>query len=202
MSDAYGFLATIYQPLSGLVFGKDLIAANSVFSALAQGKRSLIIGGGDGFAYRDWDESFGGEYWDSSAKMADLAKASLAKSRLAVNCGRWSGQGRFDVVFLPFVLDTFQDQEIEKILFQIRNCLKRDGKVVLSDFFSPQTLAQKTLQQAMLLGFRVLAGHPRSDLPDLAAFFDPTIWKLSEEKTWKKGWIRARVYGLVQCQAK
>lgn len=201
MSDAYGFLAPIYQPLSTLVFGEDLVAANSVFSALATGKKSLIVGGGDAVAYRDWDESFSGEYWDTSLKMAELAKQNLRRSKVRVNCGSWTGAGKFDVVMLPFVLDTLPDREIEKLIGQIADSLNPGGKVILSDFFSPKTFPQRLLQGLMITGFRAFAKHPRADLPGYDSFFDVGIWRLLDEKTWRKGWIRARVYGRIDDSA-
>lgn len=194
MSDAYGFLAPIYQPLSRLVFGRDLIEANRAFSELGRGKKSLIIGGGDGVAYRNWDAEYGGEYWDSSPKMAKLAKHNLDGTKFQVNCGKWPGSGKFDVVFLPFVLDTIPEQEIEKIILQIRLCLAPKGKVVVSDFFPPQTFIQMLIQKMMILGFRVLAAHPRKDLPDISKWMNQAGFSLVNEKIWRKGWIRAQVY--------
>ncbi|WP_332911647.1 hypothetical protein [Algoriphagus boritolerans] len=41
MSDAYGFLAPIYQPLSRLVFGRDLIYANQAFLEGNTGKKDI-----------------------------------------------------------------------------------------------------------------------------------------------------------------
>lgn len=194
MSDTYGFLAPIYQPLARAVFGKDLIEANAAFSGLAYGKKSLIIGGGDGEAYQTWDENYVGEYWDTSLKMAELAKKSLSKSKLQVHCGRWTREGRFDVVFLPFVLDTMLDEDITKVLAQIRSALESGGQVVLSDFFPPRTFLQSIIQQIMITGFRVFAAHSRKNLPDFERFFNPKSWTKVEEKIWRKGWIRAQVY--------
>jgi len=197
MSDTYGFLAPIYQPLSTLVFGEDLVAANSVFSTFSRGKHSLIIGGGDGVAYRDWDRDFSGEYWDTSLKMAELAKQNLRRSKVRVSCGSWPGAGEFDVVMLPFVLDTLPDQAIEKLIDQIADSLNPGGKVILSDFFSPKTCSQRLLQGLMIAGFRVFAKHPRTDLPDFERFFEEKSWRLLDEQTWRKGWVRARVYGRI-----
>lgn len=196
MSDAYGFLAPIYQPLSRLVFGRDLLDANQAFSVLGSGKKCLIIGGGDGVAYRDWGADYRGEYWDYSPKMAELAKQNLSRTRIQVNCGKWPGRGEFDVVFLPFVLDTIPEQEIGKIILQIRLCLAPKGKVVVSDFFPPRTFNQMLIQQMMILGFRVLAAHPRRDLPNISQRMKQAGFSLRNEKIWRKGWIRAQVYGL------
>lgn len=194
MSDDYGFLAPIYQPLSRLIFGKDLIDANLAFNDLARGKKSLIIGGGDAVSYRDWDADFSGEYWDSSSKMADLAKVNLAKTKLKVNCGKWPGHGKFDVIFLPFVLDTIPGDEIGKIMMQVRSGLSTEGKIVVSDFFPPRTFFQSLIQLLMIFGFRTFAGHPRKDLPDIPGLMDQAGFRLVSEKIWRKGWIRAQVY--------
>ncbi|OOG69343.1 class I SAM-dependent methyltransferase [Algoriphagus sp. A40] len=194
MSDAYGFLAPIYQPLSRLVFGPDLLNANRAFLDLSMGKKSLILGGGDGLAYRDWDRNFIGEYWDTSPAMAKIATRNLRKSGIEVNCGSWSGKGKFDVVFLPFILDSIPDAEISELILQIYKSLNPGDLVVLSDFFPPATFIQKALQQLMITGFQLVARHQRSDLPGLASFFDPKIWRLVTQKTWRKGWIQARVY--------
>jgi len=196
MSDKYSFLAPIYQPLSRVVFGKNLIEANTAFSTLGEGKRSLVIGGGDAVSYRDWGKSYSGEYWDTSQKMTDLAKENLNQSKVAVHTGQWPGEGKFDCVFLPFVLDTMPDQEIEKLIDQIGNSLNAGGKVILSDFFSPQTFYQKVIQRLMISSFRVFVDHSRRDLPDFERLFHPAKWIIADEKLWRKGWIRARVYML------
>lgn len=194
MSDAYGFLAPIYQPLSRLVFGSDLLRANRAFLDLARGKRALIIGGGDGLAYRELDRSFTGEYWDTSPAMAKIAKQNLGKSGIEVNCGTWPGEGEFDVVFLPFVLDTLPDPEIAELVLQISLSLNPGGMVIVSDFFPPANFIQKTIQQLMITGFRIVTRHQRSDLPDILAFFDPKSWSLISERTWRKRWIRAQAF--------
>lgn len=194
MSDAYGFLAPIYQPLSRFVFGRDLIEANLAFNDLARGKKCLIIGGGDAVAYKDWDTDFDGEYWDSSSKMAEMAKVNLAKTKIRVNSGKWPGNGKYDAVFLPFVLDSIPEEEIGKIIFQISFCLSSKGKVVVSDFFPPQTFVQSFIQRLMIFGFRVFSAHPRKDLPDIPPLMDQAGFRLVDEKVWRKGWIRTQVY--------
>jgi hypothetical protein len=196
MHDAYSFLAPIYQPLSRLVFGKDLIRANQAFLERNGDKKLLIIGGGDGVAYRDFIESLQGEFWDLSPKMAQLARRNLAGSGLSIHAGAWPGTGKFDRVFFPFVLDSLTDLEIGKLLIQAKNCLNAEGKVVISDFFSPQTFLQGLIQQLMIFGFRILANHPRKDLPTIPGIMEAAGFKLTQEKGWRKGWIKAQVYEL------
>lgn len=196
MYDAYSFLAPIYQPLSRLVFGKDLIRANQAFLERNGDKKLLIIGGGDGVAYRDFIESLQGEFWDLSPKMSQLARRNLAGSGLSIHSGAWQGTGKFDRVFLPFVLDTLTDLEIGQLLIQVKNCLNAEGKVVISDFFTPKTFLQTLIQQLMIFGFRILADHSGKDLPTIPGIMKAAGFKLTLEKRWRKGWIRAQVYEL------
>lgn len=196
MSDAYGFLAPIYQPISRLVFGKNLIYANQAFFEGYGSKKVLIIGGGDGVAYKDFKENLQGELWDLSPRMGQLAKRNLKDSGLSIHTGAWTGKGEFDRVFLPFVLDTLTDLEIGELLTQVQNCLTTGGKVVISDFFFPRTILQWLVYQLMIFGFRFLAQHSRKDLPNIPEKMKEAGFKLSQEKNWLRGWIKSQVYEL------
>lgn len=196
MSDDYGLLASSYQLISRLVFGNDLLEANRSFWNIEESCRVLIIGGGDGTAYRGISPLIRGEFWDLSPKMARLAAKNLASTSISVRTGSWPGEGEFDRIFLPFVLDTMTDSDIGTLLSQIKTALKPGGAVVVSDFFAPVYFSQRILQQLMISTFRIVVRHRRRDLPDFDRVFDPQIWKLGEEIVWRKGWIRARLYRL------
>lgn len=194
MSDAYGFLAPIYQPISRLVFGSDLIYANQAFLAGNSGKKLLIIGGGDGVAYRDFGKNLQGEFWDLSPGMIQLAERNLEGSGLITQGGTWKGTGKFDRVYLPFVLDTMPDDEIDLLIRQLKTCLLEHGEVVISDFFKPVDFQQRMIQQAMIVFFKIIAGHRRKNLPDIIALLKMDGFELIQEKCWRKGWIRAQIW--------
>lgn len=194
MSDAYGLLASFYQPISRFVFGKDLIYANQAFWEGLECKKLLIIGGGDGVAYRDFRKNLQGEFWDLSPTMTQLAVRNLEGSGLSIQTGAWPGKGKFDRVFLPFLLDTLTDLEIGELLTQVKKSLNSEGKVIISDFFPPQTLLQRFIQVLMIFGFRMMVKHPRKDLPKIPFKMKEAGFKLIQEKVWRKGWIRAQVY--------
>lgn len=196
MPDAYSFLAPIYQPLARLVFGKDLIRANQAFLEEVEGKKMLIIGGGDGVAYRDFAANLQGEFWDLSPKMAQLAQRNLSGSGLQIHAGAWHGKGKFERVFFPFVLDTLTDEEIVELLSQVQTCLTEEGKVVISDFFSPQTFLQNLIQHLMIFSFQILVNHPRKDLPNIPELMRFTGFKLTQEKVWRQGWIKSQCFEL------
>lgn len=194
MADDYARLAPVYQALSRLVFGEDLIRANRCFLDPEEGLKSLILGGGDGLAYRVVGEKLQGEYWDLSPKMIQLAQKNLSHSPLLLKAGTWTGEGKFDRVYLPFVLDTMPDEEILGLLAQSKEALLPRGKVVVSDFFQPMTFRQKLTQQGMILFFRKVTAHRRSDLPDIQRLFEEASFVKTEEKIWRGGWIRAQVW--------
>jgi hypothetical protein len=196
MSDSYGFLAPIYQPLSRLVFGKNLIYANQAFLEGNEDKKVLIIGGGDGVAYKNFKEKLQGEFWDLSSRMSQLAKRNLEDSGLSIHTGAWPGKGNFDRVFLPFLLDSLTDFEIGELLILVKKSLNAEGKVIISDFFPPQTLLQGLIQQLMIFGFRMVVKHPRKDLPNIPKKMKAAGFKLIQEKIWRQGWIKSQVYEL------
>jgi cyclopropane fatty-acyl-phospholipid synthase-like methyltransferase len=197
MSDAYGFLAPFYQPIAKLVFGRDLIYANQAFLEGVEGKKLLIIGGGDGEAYRDFEGNVEGEYWDLSYKMTQLAGENLKTSGLKIQTGAWPGKGKFDRIVLPFVLDTMSDPEIVSLLSLIKSALSDEGQVIVSDFFNPVSLGQKVIQKSMIGFFRLITSHRRKDLPCINSLFKNAGFELNHEKCWRKGWIRAQVWQAV-----
>lgn len=192
MSDAYRFLAPFYQFLSQLVFGKDLLEANQFF--LEKNRKSLIIGGGDGYAYRDFRNNLEGEFWDLSPGMTHLAKKNLEGSGLIIQAGAWPGKGKFDRVYLPFVLDTMPDEEIIFLVDLIRKSLLPQGEIVISDFFEPVGFGQMLFQKAMIIFFRVFTSHRRNDLPDILGLLKKEGFTLIQEKCWRKGWIRTQIW--------
>lgn len=194
MSDAYRLLAPWYSRLSRLVFGEKRKEANRYFFQQTPLGRVLILGGGDGTDYRGLEGSLRGAYWEKSEAMLRLARKNLEKADLAFHLGAFSGAEKFDLICLPFVLDSFLDEELDAMLKKIRSNLTEKGMVVFSDFFPPDTTWQRVLLCIMLLAHRILVAYRRKDLPDYTRFFEKNGWELVSEKTWGKGWIRAQCY--------
>jgi hypothetical protein len=195
MSDAYGFIAPVYQFFSQLVFGMDIIRANQEFLDEFLDKKIVIIGGGDGFAYRKYSEKLKGDYWEKSSAMLGLAKKNLKNSSLKFHWCEFSGtQGKSDLVCLPFVLDTMKDQDILSFLDLVKTSLGNKGHVLVSDFHQPENFTQRILEKTMIYGFRTLTGHERKDVPNIPQLMDLKGLVLSKEKSWRQGWIRSQLY--------
>lgn len=194
MKDHYRLVAGIYRPLAGLVFGKKLSHANAHFLSQYLSGKTLIIGGGDGFDYREFQDRLSGEYWELSESMLNKAKENLQSSKLSFHLGDFPQAEPFDLVLLPFVLDTLSDEQIPKFLHRVGQNLKSGGIVILSDFFKTNSVRQSIITALMITFFRLVAGHSRKDLPDYSFWINNQDWIFQEEKAWKNGWIRAQVW--------
>jgi SAM-dependent methyltransferase len=194
MKDQYRLVAGIYRPLARLVFGKSLSLANVHFLSQYLHGKALIVGGGEGFDYREFQDRLSGEYWELSESMLNKVKENLQSSKLSFHLGDFPQAEPFDLVLLPFVLDTLTDEQIPKFLNRVGQNLKSGGVVVLSDFFKTDSVRQSIITALMIAFFRLVAGHSRKDLPDHSSWLSAQGWILKEEKVWKNGWIRAQVW--------
>ena len=195
-SDAYHWVAPFYSRLSSLVFGDRLRESKTIFLRDLPAKGILIIGGGDGSDYEEFQDDMSGQFWELSISMLDQAKKNLEKSELSFHLGNFKSDQKFDLICLPFVLDTLPDEELENFLFSFKKNLKPDGQVFLSDFFEPITFMQKILHQLMISFFRLATGHRRKDVPDYKSAFGKSGFKLSQEKKLLRGWVKAQLWEL------
>lgn len=196
MKEFYSFIAPFYSSLAKLVFGNDLNDLKTRFVANLYQKKILIIGGGDGLDYREFQSDLSGEYWELSEAMLRKAKRNLEQSKLTFKLGDFKSnpEDQFDEIWLHFVLDTFPDVELERFLLEIKKTLKPDSKIYLADFFNPQSNVQQIIHSSMLVFFRLFTQHQRTDVPDYGVFFEKAgFGKLAEIKK-RKGWIRAQIW--------
>ncbi|WP_339703744.1 class I SAM-dependent methyltransferase [Algoriphagus aquimarinus] len=196
MKDHYSFLAPFYNRLTKLVFGDQLMLAKTNFAENLSRKRILIIGGGDGLDYQEFQDQLSGEYWEISQAMLSKAKINLAESDLIFHLGFFQAEkGKlFDEVWLHFVLDTMKDEEIVSLLKEIRKSIKPDGRIYLVDFFAPINLYQQFLNRSMITFFRIVTKHKRASIPDYERIFLANNWKRNSEKEFLKGWVKAQVW--------
>lgn len=196
MKDDYSFIAPYYNRLAKMVFGRKLQEAKNCFVSEIEVKKILLIGGGDGMDYREIVKKLHGQYWEKSQSMLELAKGNLSESSLSFHLGEFKPDGsvHFDEVWLHFVLDTMEDQEITNLISVLRSTLKTNGRLYFVDFFEAKSLWQKGIQEVMLGFFRVFAAHKRKNIPDYEKLFLQDGWVKSEEENLMKGWVRAQIW--------
>ncbi|GAB2478081.1 methyltransferase domain-containing protein [Algoriphagus taiwanensis] len=196
MKDAYRLLAPFYSQISGWVFGENRKEANRYFLEILPFDKVLMIGGGDGSDYQFLSKKLSGDYWERSQSMLALASRNLKETSLDFHLGHFSGNGKYDLICLPFVLDSFKDEELEVFLKKITVNLKENGRLVFSDFFPPVGFRQKVVHGLMIGFHRLFSDYRRKEIPEYSRFFEKAGWQLLEEKSWKGGWIKAQVYEL------
>lgn len=193
-TDAYRRIAPFYSALSRLVFGDQLKKSKTIFLKDLSAKKILIVGGGDGLDYREIQKEIRGEFRELSKSMLDQARENLGKSGLSFHLGKFNSDRKFDLICLPFVLDTMPDEELESFIFSLKKNLSSKGKIFLSDFFQPVNLKQKVITWLMIQFFRRVTGHRRNDIPNYGLAFEKAGFKLSQEEKFLKGWVRAQIW--------
>lgn len=196
MKDRYSFIAPIYSLLVKLVFGTDLKKSKLVFVSKLRTKKLLIVGGGDGLDYRDFELNLNGEYWELSPLMLRKSNDCLRGSQLIFQLGQFNPDPprKFDEIWLHFVLDTMSDAEIEAFLLTLKKVLKVNGRIYLCDFFPPQSYIQQILHWLMITFFRIATRHPRKDVPDYSTILKKQGFQQEKNFNWKKGWIRSQLW--------
>jgi len=196
VKDLYSSVAPFYSFLAKLVFGSSLVEAKLFHLEGRSLGKILIIGGGDGFDYLDLKHPINGEFWEKSESMLLHAKKNLHETGLSFYLGDFadSAEVDFDEIWLHFVLDTLKDEELTEFLETCRSKLSENGKIYLTDFYSPVTSKQKLIHKSMIRFFKVAAAYPRNKVPDYEKFLSEAGLIKTHEKKFKKGWIRSSVW--------
>lgn len=196
MKDSYSIVAPFYSNLVKLVFGSNLKKLKTVFLEDSSQKKILIIGGGDGLDYVDFQSDLIGEYWELSDAMLRKAKKNLSESKLEFHLGHFKAnlKNQFDEVWLHFVLDTMSDDKIISLLIEIRKGITPAGRIYLVDFFKTQNLFQRFLTQIIITFFRLVAKHKRATIPEYERILTGECWVLCAEKGVKGGWMKAQLW--------
>lgn len=165
----YGRFARSYQFLSRLIFGRKLMEAQrKALGTLTYPCNLLIAGGGDGEILKHLP-GFEGvlDYVEISEEMV---KAAKSKTRLPVHwyvedifC--FKAQRKYDVIFLPFLLDNFTTPQCTMLMPQLQSMLKENGQLIVVDFTEKPCRVQRGLLQLMYAFFKRLGDLEVSTLP-------------------------------------
>lgn len=198
MKDHYSLLASFYNHLTKLVFGYQLKWAKNCFVQNLPRKRILIIGGGDGFDYKELQHQLSGEFWEISQSMLRLAEINLYNSQLNFQLGDFQAEegNLFDEIWLHFVLDTMNDEEIVSLLREIKKSIQPEGRIYVADFFTPKDGFQRLVNRIMISFFRIVTNHKRVNLPDYEQLLQSNDWEKTMEEEFLKGWVKAQIWTL------
>lgn len=205
MATNYDKIATRYDRISRIVFGKALINAQvSVLKYIPANSRILIAGGGTGWILEALasvhPQGLTIDYVESSAQMTALSKkrnSALNKINfinLAIE--NYTVTELYDVILTPFFFDNFSADKIRFIFTKLNASLKNNGTWLYIDFVldkSKKRLWQKALLKVMYLFFSITANIETQQLIDMDIFFDPLFDKIDETSHYFN-FVKASVY--------
>jgi ubiquinone/menaquinone biosynthesis C-methylase UbiE len=156
MATNFNFVAPIYDCLVRLVFGKKLWEAQRAhLSIIKPNDHVLIIGGGTG-RILDWlHKDCHITYVEPSSQMMKRAKKRRQATFIQTDFASFSSKERFDVIVCPFVLDVFPSEQLGPVIKKIKDLLKPDGHLVVTDFKETDVWHHRLLLRLMFVFFSI-----------------------------------------------
>lgn len=207
MSEAnFDRVAWIYDTLSFLVYGNSIKKAQKYFlNKIISNSEVLIPGGGTGFILEYLSEMnipLNITYIDNSSKMIRSSKKRKINKELKVDfiLGTESGDTdkKFDFIITNFFLDLFGEDRLKVVIGRLKNTLKADGKLIVTDFryTGKGTVYQRTLSFLMHKFFKVFCNLESKELKDINSFLLKAGFALEEVRYFKRDFIFSGVYKL------
>ena len=168
----YNYIARYYDTLARLVFGNTIrLSQINYIHQLKAGSKVLIVGGGTGWILDHLpDDCTSVTYVDSSKKMIDLARRHRMK--FPVNYLQSpieelkSLETDYDAIILNFFLDQFTESQIQNLSLDFKDMLKKDGRILVTDFVVNGSKWQKFLLRVMYSFFSLTVGLKVNQLPN------------------------------------
>ncbi len=205
MATNYDSIASVYDLLSRIVYGKAIINAQvSLLKFIPPGSRILIVGGGTGWILEKLAEQQNSglsiDYVESSTRMIALSEKRNyglnAVNFINLPVESFEGKSLYDVVFTPFFFDNFKQDKIEPIFNGLNRLLKNNGVWLYADFVhndNESRLWQKLLLKTMYFFFHVTCNIETNELVNMEGYFHATHNKIYE-CSFYSGFIKATAW--------
>lgn len=195
-------IASVYDTLASLVFGKTLINAQLHFvSIIPENATILILGGGSGEllqALLHQKPHCRVVYIDSAEKMIALARERVKNSsRVTFLCGTEETPLPVEIVTViitNFYLDLFTPSSLQRIVTRLHTLLAPGGTWLVTDFVKPSTVWQKILLNTMYRFFSVVSNIEASYISDWPEIMRHDGLSMQTEKVFYRGMIKSIVW--------
>lgn len=195
-------VASVYDTLASLVFGRNLIKSQLHFlDTIPDEATVLILGGGSGELLQTLLQQKPHcqvVYVDASERMIELARQRVQNSaRVTFVCGTEDTQlpaPVFTVIITNFYLDLFTPTSLQKIIMRLRTLLAPGGQWLVTDFVNPSALWQKLLLKSMYLFFRIVSNIEASHISDWPEMLSNARLSGQAAKTFYRGMIKSVVF--------
>jgi ubiquinone/menaquinone biosynthesis C-methylase UbiE len=205
VSANYDKIASIYNLLSRLVYGKSIVKAQAdLLKFIPPCSRILLVGGGTGWILEEIvkidPEGLTIDYVESSLKMILLSQKKNHGRNIVhfINqpIENFSGTGLYDVIFTPFLFDNFREEKIQTVFTNLSSLLKDKGLWLHCDFVNNKSdgpVWQQLLLKTMYLFFRITARIETNELIPMENYFNKDYQKTYQAFYYAK-FIEASVY--------
>ncbi|QNL20617.1 class I SAM-dependent methyltransferase [Hyphobacterium sp. CCMP332] len=188
MTNNYGIIAPFYDLLKKIVFGQSLIKAECIhLNGVSQESKLLVVGCGSSEFLEHIDTSKFKciNCIDKSAKMCEKSRKRRDNLNLAdkiriekKDFKNFGSSVKYDVIALPFFLDSQKFNDIPLILDKCHSMLAEQGSLIITDFNSKTYRKSNILLiKSMYIFFRISTNIPVLTLFDTRNFIDLKKWK-------------------------
>lgn len=194
-------IASVYDLLVGLVFGKRLESAQSLLlDRVKAGDSVLIIGGGSGRLLEQLFEQQPDcrvDYVEASAKMLELARQRVGTDE-RVNFVHGTQveipKADYDCIITAFFLDVFGPDGLNDVIVELKGRLKKGGIWLVTDFNKTGRIGHRILLWIMHLFFRITTGLAARQLQPLNKLLQAHAMLLSENQGLENALIFTALY--------
>ncbi len=191
----FNFIAPFYDRLARLVFGSSIEdATNFYLGEIKENSDVLFLGGGTGRVLLAMPVCKSITYLEKSGRMILRAKTKKVDARIEFvedDFLKFHSQRSYDIVICPFFLDCFNDEHLANAIGQINTLVKKDGKLLVTDF---QSTNGNWLIRFMHLFFRAFASLESKKLKNIHHFILQNRFETEKEEFFHKNMIFSRVY--------
>lgn len=204
MKGNYNSIASYYDRLSKIVFGRAIVNAQQfLIDFIRPGSTVLIVGGGTGWMLEEITKKHSSglniTYIEASEKMMELSqKRDFCANKVDfINRPIQEVQlkNRFDTVITSFLFDNFSAATSLQVFKQIDDQLLVGGSWLFCDFqLKDDQLWQKLLLKLMYSFFKLTCNIEADRLPDTNTLFDRYHYKKKLLKTFYHDFICSSVF--------
>lgn len=197
----YNRIASFYDSLARLIFGKKLLQAKRNFlHTIPENSYILIIGGGTGDIMNDILKDRKGcmiDFIEPSEKMISIAEKNVSqegKTRVRFIHGDQRdipAAATYDAVITFFVLDLFPQQIAQAFAETVNAHLRQNGIWLFADFFRTKNIFQRFILWLMYRFFKVATHIQSSHVPDYEAIFSNMHFTKEDEYPVMNGFVRS-----------
>jgi tRNA (cmo5U34)-methyltransferase len=201
--DDYNRIAPYYDRLAKLVFRDEIIRSQVHFlKDIPRNSKVLIIGGGTGWILPEvLDAAPDCRIWyvEASSEMIRLARQKVSASA-EVDFIHGTDKSlpervAFDFAITNFVLDSFSENAIQRLGYQLRTQLTPMGRWLVVDFVPSPKTKHRFLLWLMYRFFRVATSLPQGSLPNWQAAVGQSGFIPVKRSVFSSGFIESILFG-------